>query len=58
MQRLFIILLSALFLLSCSSKDKAIVIASVNGNELFLSDITDNIPDEIEDSAYFAEVYE
>ena len=53
----FVVLVIPFLLLSCFSKDKARVIASFNEKELFLSDIIDGMPDEIEDSAYFAEKF-
>ena len=57
MQQLIIVLLIPLLFLSCSPKDDTKIIASVNGKDLFLSNIIDGVPDEIEDSAYFAEKF-
>ena len=53
MKKLLIILGMPLLLSSCFSKEEARIIASVNEKELFLSDIIDDMPNEIEDSAYF-----
>lgn len=49
----------AIFLLlsSCFSKEKGRVIASVYEKELFLSDVIDNMPANIEDSVYFVEKF-
>ena len=56
-QKFFIILAIPVLLFACSSKEKDGIIASVNEKELFLSDIIDNMPNEIEDSAYFVEKF-
>ncbi|MBU45929.1 MAG: hypothetical protein CMD28_00705, partial [Flavobacteriales bacterium] len=57
MKKLVTILAITLLVSSCSSKDKDKIIASVNDKELFLSNVTDKIPEQIEDSAYFTEKF-
>ena len=51
----FLVLLMILF--SCFSKEKGKIIASVNEKNLLLSDVLENMPAEIEDSAYFVEKF-
>jgi phosphoenolpyruvate synthase/pyruvate phosphate dikinase len=55
--KIFILILTTFLLTSCFSKDDAILIASFNEKELFLSDITKDMSNEIKDSAYFVEKF-
>ena len=57
MKKLVTILAITLLVSSCSSKDKDKIIASVDDKELFLSNVIDKLPDQIEDSAYFIEKF-
>ena len=38
---------------SCISNEKSIILASVDNKDLFLSDVLEKMPDQIEDSTYF-----
>ena len=55
MKKLLITIVIPFLLSSCFSKEEGKKIASVNEKELFLSDIIDDMPNQIEDSAYFVE---
>ena len=56
--RKFPVYLGALLLFfSCLSKKDNRIIASVSESDLFLSDILDEMPAQVEDSAYFVESY-
>ena len=57
MNKLFFILFFTTFILSCSSDNKSIVIASVNNKELLKEDLLTEIPKQLEDSAYFVEKF-
>ena len=57
MQNSIIIVLINLLILSCSSKHDDKIIASVYEKDLTYSEIIDAIPDEVEDSSYFAEKF-
>ena len=52
---LILVIFSMLF--SCSSRKKDNLIASVNGKELFLSDIIKQMPSHLEDSLYFLDKF-
>ena len=53
MRDIIIVLVSFLFVSSCIYKDERRVIASINEKELELSVVLDEMPNQIEDSAYF-----
>jgi hypothetical protein len=56
-KKLLIIIVSPLLLASCFNKDERRIIASVNEKELFLNDVIDEMPIQIEDSSYFVEKF-
>ena len=57
MKNSFIIIGTLLLLSSCFSKEEGRLIASVNKKHLLLSDVLDNMPNQIEDSTYFVEKF-
>ena len=57
MNKLFFILFFTTFILSCSSDNKSIVIASVNNKELLKEDLLTEMPKQLEDSTYFVEKF-
>ncbi len=57
MQKYIILILTNLLILSCSSKHDDKIIASVYEKDLTYSEIIDAIPNEVEDSVYFAEKF-
>ena len=57
MRDIIIVLVSFLFFSSCIYKDERRVIASINEKELELSVVLDEMPNQIEDSAYFVEKF-
>lgn len=57
MSKLIFILLFTAFILSCSSDNKSIVVASVNNKELLKEDLLTEMPKQLEDSTYFAEKF-
>lgn len=57
MRDIIIVLVSFLFFSSCIYKDERKVIASINEKELELSVVLDEMPNHIEDSAYFVEKF-
>jgi len=57
MRKLFIFLGIPLFLSSCFSKEDNRVIARVNEKDLFLIEVLNEMPTQVEDSAYFVERY-
>lgn len=57
MKNLLIILGIPLLFSSCFTKDESRLVASVHEKKLFLSDILEDMPDNIEDSIYFVEKF-
>jgi len=57
MRDFLIFLVIPLFLSSCFSKEDERIIASVNEKDLFLTEVLNEMPNQIEDSAYFIERY-
>ena len=57
MRDIIIVLVSFLFVSSCIYQDDRRVIASINEKELELSVVLDEMPNQIEDSAYFVEKF-
>jgi hypothetical protein len=57
MKNSLIIIGTLLLLSSCFSKEEGRLIASVNKKHLLLSDVLDNMPNQIEDSTYFVEKF-
>ena len=55
MKRLFLAI--SVLILSCASKEEDKVIASFYGKDLMLSHVIDEIPGQVEDSAYFVETF-
>ena len=50
-----VILAFSLFFISCVPKDEARIIASFNEEELFLSDVISQMPNQTKDSAFFVQ---
>lgn len=57
MSKLIFILLFTAFILSCSSDNNSLVIASVNNKELSKEDLLTEMPKQLEDSTYFVEKF-
>lgn len=57
MSKLIFILLFTAFILSCSSDNNSLVIASVNNKELLKEDLLTEMPKQLEDSTYFVEKF-
>ena len=57
MKKLFIMLVIPLLFSSCFPREEDRMIASFYEKELFLSDVIDDMPNQIEDSAYFVEKF-
>lgn len=57
MSKLIFILLFTAFILSCSSDNNSLVIASVNNKELLKEDLLTEMPKKLEDSTYFVEKF-
>lgn len=57
MKRFHILLVACLLFSSCFSNDDDSIVASVNEKKLFLSDVLNDMPSQIEDSAYFVEKF-
>ena len=56
-KNLLIIIIFSIVLVSCFSKEEGKIIASVNEKNLFLNEVLAEMPNQIEDSAYFVEKY-
>jgi hypothetical protein len=57
LKNLFIIIVFSTVLASCFKKEESEIIASVNEKDLFLNEVLAEMPNQIEDSAYFVESY-
>jgi len=57
LKNLFIIIVFSTVLVSCFTKEESEIIASVNEKDLFLNEVLAEMPNQIEDSAYFVEKY-
>jgi len=57
MKKLFIFSAIPLLLSSCITKEESKVIANFNEKDLILSDVIDEMPNQLEDSAYFVEKF-
>jgi hypothetical protein len=56
-KNLLIIIAFSTVLISCFTKEEGEIIASVNEKDLFLNEVLAEMPNQIEDSAYFVERY-
>ena len=56
-KKYYLLVLFAFFLVSCLKTDNKQVLASVYDQELFKDEILNNIPDNIQDTAFFIERY-
>ena len=57
LKNLLIIIVFSIVLVSCFTKEESEIIASVNEKDLFLNEVLAEMPNQIEDSAYFVERY-
>jgi len=56
-QQIFLILVFLTFSVSCYNNNDKLIIASVNEKKLLLSEVTKEMPKEIEDSTFFIDQY-